>query len=106
MISDNIKTAAEIAAERRYKAADVSNNAQDEYVRLEEYKKDMVGVLKAVNQLSAEVWRLSKLMSRAQHAEAATHAASTQTGVASASPATPTTQAMVKRRGLNKKGKL
>lgn len=106
MLSSNVKTAAEIAAERRQRTSDVSNNVQDEYVRLEEYKKDMVGVFKAVNQLSAEVWRLSKLMSRAQHAEAATHEASTQTGVASASPATPTTQVTVKRRSLNKRGKL
>lgn len=106
MLSSNIKTAAEIAAERRQRTSDVSNNVQDEYVRLEEYKKDMVGVFKAVNQLSAEVWRLSKLMSRARHAEAATHEASTQTEAASASPATPTTQVTVKRRSLNKRGKL
>lgn len=106
MSDGRIKTAAEIAAERRYRTTEVSNSEQDEYVRLEEYKKDMVGVLKVVNQLSAEVWRLSKLMSRAQHAEAATHEASTQTGVASASPATPTTQVTVKRRSLNKRGKL
>ena len=106
MLSSNVKTAAEIAAERRQRTSDVSNNAQDEYVRLEEYKKDMVGVFKAVNQLSAEVWRLSKLMSRARHAEAATHEASTQTEAASASPATPTTQVTVKRRSLNKRGKL
>lgn len=106
MLSSNIKTAAEIAAERRQRTYDVSNNAQDEYVRLEEYKKDMVGVFKAVNQLSAEVWRLSKLMSRAQHAEAATHEASTQMGVASASPAMPSTKATVKNQSRKGKGKL
>jgi len=106
MLSSNTKTAAEIAAERRQRTSDVSNNVQDGYVRLEEYKKDMVGVFKAVNQLSAEVWRLSKLMSRARNAEAVTHEASTQTEAASASPATPTTQVTVKRQSRNVKGKL
>ena len=106
MLSSNIKTAAEIAAERRQRTSDVSNNAQDEYVRLEEYKKDMVGVFKAVNQLSAEVWRLSKLMSRAQNAGAATHEASMQTEAASASPATTTPPATAKRQSRKGKGKL
>lgn len=106
MLSSTIKTAAEIAAERRQRTSDVSNNAQDEYVRLEEYKKDMVGVFKAVNQLSAEVWRLSKLMSRAQHAGAAMHEASTQTEAASVSPATTTPPATAKRQSLKGKGKL
>lgn len=106
MLSSNVKTAAEIAAERRQRTSDVSNNVQDEYVRLEEYKKDMVGVFKAVNQLSAEVWRLSKLMSRARHAEAATHEASTQTEAASASLAMPSTKATAKSPSHKGKGKL
>ena len=106
MLSSTIKTAAEIAAERRQRTSDVSNNPQDEYVRLEEYKKDMVGVFKAINQLSTEVWRLSKLMSRARHAEAAMPAASTQMEAASVSPATPSHQATAKRRSRNAKGNM
>ncbi len=106
MLSSNIKTAAEIASERRYRTTEVPKSEQDEYVRLEDYKKDMMGVLKVVNQLSTEVWRLSKLMSRARNAEAVTHEASTQMEAASASPAAPSPQVTVKHQNRKGKGKL
>lgn len=104
MLSSNTRTAAELAAERsqRVQAAEETK----EHVTQIEFDMFRADMSKQLKELKKEIWHLSKHMSPAQPVEAAMQGASMQTGAASVSPATPTTQVMVKRRSLNKKGKL